>query len=254
MNQDRISSIIFDLDGTVYRGNSAIPGASDFIRKWKSSGGKCLFVTNRSKRTAEAVAAHLQSLGIAAHQDDVLTSGQATAKYLQPDTAYCIGEQGLVQPLIEAGFTLTESSAKYVVVGFDGQVTYHKIEKACHLIREGSIFVATNLDFFINTERGFSPENGAIVEAIRVASESEPLVIGKPNSPIIDQALNLLDSAKENTIIVGDNLQTDIKAGVLNGIRSVLMLTGVTKDAHDVQGIKPDWIAHSYDELAEIIS
>jgi 4-nitrophenyl phosphatase len=244
-----IQGVLFDLDGTVYIGNRAVPGASEFIRRLESEGVSYLFVTNRANYTTEDIVERLRSFSIPAEPHHVLTSSQAVAEYLPKGSFYYIGEEGLRQPLEKAGFTLTDESPQYVIIGLDKNVTYRKIETACLLIRSGSKFIATNRDKFVNTEKGISPGNGAFVEAIRVATETEPVVIGKPEKPIMEIALNRLGVPKSLAMIVGDNPETDILAGKNAGIRTALILTGVAQDNAASRRFGPDWIVKDYAAL-----
>jgi HAD superfamily hydrolase (TIGR01457 family) len=249
-----IQGIIFDLDGTIYRGSQAVPGAADFVSRVAEQGIKVLFVTNRSNRTPESVCTQLRGYGISCTIENILTSAQATARHLRSGSVFFIGEEGLEQALIAAGLTMDPQSPDYVVVGFDRAINYTKIEKASRLIRAGARFIATNPDKAVNADGGISPGNGAIVAAIATASGVSPVVVGKPQRAIIDIALERMGLAPEHVILVGDNLETDIRAGINAGIRTVLILTGVSTrmDVMD-SPVKADRVVEDYDELADVV-
>ncbi len=141
---------------------------------------------------------------------------------------YVIGEEGLLTALEEKGFQVTEENADFVVVGIDRDITYEKLAVACLAIRNGAIFISTNADIALPTERGFMPGNGAITTAIAVSTQTNPIYIGKPESIIMEQALKVLGTTKEETIMVGDYYDTDILAGMNAGLDTLLVHTGVT--------------------------
>jgi 4-nitrophenyl phosphatase len=249
-----IQGIIFDLDGTIYRGSQAVPGAAAFVSRAVERGIKVLFVTNRSNRTPETVCTQLQSYGISCTTDNILTSAQATARHLQSGSVFFIGEEGLEQAFLQAGLTLDHQRPDYVVVGFDRAINYAKIEKATRLIRAGARFIATNPDKAVNADGGISPGNGAIVAAIAAATGQTPFVVGKPERAIIDIALERMGLSPEHVILVGDNLETDIRAGINAQIRSILILTGVSTRTDAVKSpVKPHRIVEDYADLANLV-
>lgn len=222
---------LLDLDGTIYRGSEAIPGADAFIEHLRQAGIPYLYLTNNSAASPEQVAARLQAMGIPAEAGEVYTSGMATARYLAkqapPGTpVYVIGEEGLRAEMAKQGFALTEKEPRYVVVGIDRKFDYDKLAAATRAIRQGAELIATNRDAALPSEHGLSPGNGSLVAAVSVASGKEPVVIGKPEAIIMRLALEKLGTPAEETLIVGDNLHTDIDAGAGSGIDSLLVLTG----------------------------
>jgi 4-nitrophenyl phosphatase len=229
---------LLDLDGTIYRGNEVIPEAVHFIRELREREIPFLYVTNNSSATPQRVAEKLRAMGIPAIPEEVFTSSMATAAYLkerEPQGAhvYVIGEQGLHAALTEAGCIVTEKRAAYVVVGIDRSFTYEKLASATRAIREGAVFLATNRDPALPTEHGLMPGNGSLVAAVAAAAGVEPIVIGKPETMMIRYACKQLGISAEETLIVGDNLLTDIAAGVNSGMDSLLVLTGFSS-AEDV--------------------
>lgn len=248
-----IKGIILDLDGTVYRGTEEVPGAAQFISIMREQGRNCLFVTNRANRTPERIASHLTKYGIAVKTDEVLTSSYATARYLAKGSVYLIGEEGLSQAFKHNGFTITDDAPDYVVVGFDRTFTYDKLVKACRLIDGGAGFIATNPDKGLRTEQGINPGTGAIVAAIAAGCGVEPVMIGKPQPLIFQMALERLDLSKDEVVAVGDNIETDIVAGIKVGVRTVLILSGIST-VEDVEHspVQPTWVVRDYDEMARI--
>lgn len=249
-----IKGILLDLDGTVYLEDKEVPGALEFVKWLEEKDVPYLFVTNRANRTPEEVSEHLRSYGISCEPDHVLTSGQATAEYLGKGTVFCVGEAGLYQALTEAGLTITDDAPDYVVVSYDRSFTYDKLKNACVLIHGGAQFIATNPDKALKIEGGISPGTGAIVAAVAAGSGREPMVIGKPGRLIFDIALRRLGLAKEDVIAVGDNLDTDIAAGVNADIRTALILTGIsTREDAARAPAKPTWVVADYAELRNVI-
>lgn len=251
-----IKGIILDLDGTVYLGDAEVPGASRFTIDMKARGIRCLYVTNRANRSADEVCMQLRRYGINCGIEDVLTSAQAAVQYLTKGTVYYIGEKSFGQLLENSGFTVTENSPDYVIISFDRRVTKEMISKAAGLIRSGAKFIATNPDKALKIEGGVLPGTGAIVEAVAEEAGIQPAVmIGKPEKLIIEMGIQRLGMKKDEVILVGDNVETDIPAGAKAGIRTALILTGISsrKDLHG-QKIQPTWVVSSYEELAGIIS
>ncbi|WP_010647337.1 TIGR01457 family HAD-type hydrolase [Oceanobacillus massiliensis] len=223
---------LIDLDGTMYRGTESIEGAAEFVDELSGKGIPYLFVTNNSSKTQEDVSNKLNSMGIAASPDQVVTTSLATANYIRSrkENARCfvIGEEGLVQALESAGMTIAESECDFVVTGIDRQVTYEKFTKACLEVRNGARFISTNSDIAIPTERGLLPGNGALTSVVTVSTGQSPTFIGKPEAIIMEEALAILGLAKEETLMVGDNYHTDITAGIHAGMDTLMVFTGVT--------------------------
>jgi 4-nitrophenyl phosphatase len=249
-----IRGVILDLDGTVYLGGREVPGAARFVTGLQDRGIQRLFVTNRANRPPEPIVTQLRGFGIPCETKDILTSAQATARYLGKGAAYCVGEEGLTQALEEQGLTITEDSPDVVVVGFDRAFTYEKLEKACQFIGDGARFVATNPDKALRVEDRLLPGTGAIVAAIAAGSATEPLIIGKPERTIIDMAIDRLALPREDVIMVGDNVETDVPAAHGAGVRVALILSGIsTREDADRSPLKPTWIVENYDELTTIV-
>ncbi|GIO19237.1 haloacid dehalogenase [Oceanobacillus oncorhynchi subsp. incaldanensis] len=223
---------LIDLDGTVYRGNEVIPEAIPFVKQLAEKNIPYVFVTNNSTKSTREVAEKLNGLGILANHKQVVTSSMATAKYLQDQsvkTCYCIGQSGLKNPIKEYGIQLTDSTdADAVVVGLDRDITYDKLAKACIAIRKGAQFISTNRDHAIPTEDGMGPGNGAFTALIQTSTQQAPVFIGKPDTVIMKEALDVLGLRREDVVMVGDNYQTDIQSGIHAGVDTLFVSTGVT--------------------------
>jgi len=249
-----IRGIILDLDGTVYRGGAEVPGASRFVAHATARGMRCLFVTNRANRVPEAICAQLEEHGIPCRVQDVLTSAQATAQHLGSGSAYIIGEEGLRVALEEEGFTITSERPDYVIVGFDRTFDFEKLRTACRLIDAGAVFMATNADPRLKTRDGLRPGTGAIVAALEAVCGPPARIVGKPQPLIFEMALQNLGLDASDVIAVGDNLETDIAAGNRAGMRTALLLTGVSQREEVADSpFAPTWIAEDYDELARLV-
>ncbi|MFY0544772.1 TIGR01457 family HAD-type hydrolase [Brevibacillus sp. H7] len=240
---------LLDLDGTIYRGSEVIAEAVPFIGYLREQGIPFLYLTNNSSASPEHVADRLTAMGLPTSPGEVYTSSMATASFLAekapPGTpVYVIGEDGLRRELERHGFILTEQGARYVVVGIDRSFTYEKLATAACAIRNGAEFIATNCDPALPSERGLLPGNGSLVAAVSVASGVKPTVIGKPEPLIVRYALDSLGVPADDTLIVGDNLFTDIEAGANSGLDSLLVLTGYStaKDAEH-HSCRPTYIA-----------
>jgi len=251
---DKISAVLIDLDGTVYSGANPIPGAADFIAELGRRGIAHLFVTNRANRGPQAVVDHLAELGIACGVEAILTSAQATAVRLGSGRAFCLGEAGLTEALEAGGIEVTDSDPDWVVVSYDRALTYAKLEQAVRFLAKGAGFIATNPDPVIITELGLSPETGSILAAVESASGRKAEIVGKPQRPIVDAAIQRLGLPREETVILGDNLDTDILAGHNAGLRSALILTGISTRAEAEASAKPpDWVAEDYADLRRLL-
>ncbi|WP_018661824.1 TIGR01457 family HAD-type hydrolase [Heyndrickxia acidiproducens] len=244
---------LIDLDGTMYRGTEKIEEAGDFIQRLKAKGIPYLFVTNNSSRTPAQVAEKLRGFEIPADTEQVFTTSMATAQYIYDEkkdaSVYVIGEEGIHAAIKEKGFTITEDHPDYVVFGIDREITYEKLAIGCIAIRNGAKFVSTNGDIAIPTERGLLPGNGALTAVLSVATQTQPVFIGKPESIITEQALAYIGTKKDETIMVGDNYDTDILAGIRTGIDTLLVHTGVTtKEILKTKEIMPTYTIDSLDQ------
>jgi len=223
---------LIDLDGTMYRGTEQIAEAAGFINDLRKRDIPYLFVTNNSSRTPAQVADKLRSIGISTEDDQVFTTSMATANYIAEQkkgaSVYVVGEEGIIEALKEKGMKLVEEHPDFLVMGIDRGINYEKLSKACLAVRNGAVFISTNGDIAIPTEQGLLPGNGSLTSVVSVSTQVQPIFIGKPESVIVEQALRVLGVPKEETIMVGDNYDTDILAGINAGIDTLLVHTGVT--------------------------
>lgn len=249
-----LKAVLLDLDGTVYLGEAEVPGASEFVAHCARRGLRCLFVTNRANRPPEAVRDQLRGFGVPCETRDVLTSAQATARYLAQGSAFMIGEEGMELALRGQGIRLTEDSPDAVVVSYDRQFSYAKLATACRLIGNGARFVATNPDHRLRVNGQTLPGTGSIVAAVATGSGVLPEIVGKPERRIFDMALETLGCRPDEALAVGDNLDTDIGASVAAGIPGVLMLTGISRREDCVPGKpQPDYIEADFAGLTRLV-
>ncbi|MFD1443127.1 TIGR01457 family HAD-type hydrolase [Thermoactinomyces vulgaris] len=230
MNQYK--GYLIDLDGTLYRGDQVIPGALEFVKRLDEDQIPYLFLTNNSTRSPEQVAEKLHRFGFPAEAEQVYTSSLACARYLEEKedvkSVYIVGEEGLRQAITQAGFVVTDDHPDAVVVGLDRDFTYEKMKKAFLGIQAGAELIGTNADRALPTEEGFWPGSGSLAMGIAAAAGVEPRFIGKPEPVIMRYALEKLGCRKDEVLVVGDNLQTDILAGVRGGMDTLLVYTGIT--------------------------
>ena len=247
-------SCLFDLDGTVYRGQSPIEGAVNFINRLKKNGIKYKFITNRSDRSSEEVSAHLNRMGIISTPGSVITSAMGVAAHTKGRRVYVLGSDNLRDCIRGSEAIITGDQPEDVVIGFDGKINFDDIRDVCQKIFLGARFLATNPDVWIQSELGIVPENGSILAVITSITKIQPIIIGKPNSPMIEIAFSDPDIKRDSAIIIGDNLDTDIAAANSIGLRSILLLTGVTNSkTAEASVIKASWIAKDYKALEAIL-
>ncbi|AVQ34465.1 TIGR01457 family HAD-type hydrolase [Staphylococcus muscae] len=224
---------LIDLDGTLYRGSQVIEGAVEFINGLNKYEIPHLYVTNNSTKSPEDVVEKLASIGIEARPSEVVTSAMATADYISSEkpnaSVYMIGDTGLRSALMSAGLNLKDDiEVDFVVVGLDENINYEKLTKATLAVQRGATFISTNKDPSIPKEQGFLPGNGSLTSVVTVSSKTEPIFIGKPETPIMQKALDLLQLEKSEVAMIGDLYDTDIMSGINIGIDTVHVQTGVT--------------------------
>jgi NagD protein len=226
---------LIDMDGVLVREEQVIPGADRFIGRLTDLAIPFLVLTNNSIYTRRDLAARLALNGLLVPEQRIWTSALATARFLDDQrsngTAFAIGEVGLTTALHEAGYTQTESSPDYVVLGETRTYSFERITTAIRLIEKGARFIATNPDPSGPSPAGPLPATGAVAALISRATGVEPYYVGKPNPLMIRSALNTLDAHSESTAMIGDRMDTDVLAGLEAGLETYLVLSGVTQAA-----------------------
>lgn len=246
---------LIDLDGTMYLGNERIEAASEFIEALRNKQIPHLFVTNNSTKRPEQVSQKLNEMGIQADREQIFTTSMATANYIKQQKedakVYAIGEEGLDYALKNREIQRVEDQADFVVVGMDREITYEKLAIACLNVRAGAKFISTNGDIALPTERGMLPGNGSLTSVVTVSTGTQPQFIGKPEPIIMEMALQSLGLSKEETLMVGDNYDTDILAGINAGMDTLLVFTGVTQEEHIQDKIEPTYKIKTLEEWIE---
>jgi len=238
---------ICDMDGVLYHGSRLLPGVKEFVDWLKDQGKEFLFLTNSSERTQVELKQRLLRLGIEVGEKHFMTSALATASFLAAQCpngrAYVIGETGLTQALYEVGFSMDDRNPDYVVVGETRSYNYEKIETAIHLVLGGAKLIGTNPDLTGPTEKGIAPACRSLVAPIEMATRRQAYFIGKPNPLIMRDSLKRLGCRREDTVIIGDRMDTDIIAGIESEIETVLVLSGITRQEDLIQfPYKPDYV------------
>ena len=223
---------LIDMDGVLVHGRRVIPGAAEFIERLKAEDAEFLVLTNNPMYTPGDLTHRLKVTGIDIPEERIFTSSMATARFLQSQkpkgTAFVIGESGLTSPIHNVGYVITDHEPDYVVLGETYAYNFELITKAIRLVAAGAHFLATNPDASGPSETGIVPACGAMAALIEKASGKRPFFVGKPNPLMMRTALNYLGVHSENTIMIGDRMDTDIIAGVQTGMDTILVLSGIT--------------------------
>lgn len=236
-----IKNVICDIDGVLMYDNKAVPGAKEFLDHLQEKEIPTVLLTNYPSQTAQDLANRFHSAGIEVPAERFYTSAMATADFLsqQPGKkAYVVGEGALVHELYKAGFTITDVNPDFVIVGETRSYNWEMMHKAAYFVANGARFIATNPD---THARGFVPGCGALCAGIEKISGRTPFYVGKPSPYIIRAALNRIHAHSEETVIIGDNLRTDILAGFQAGLTTILVLSGVSQQSDiDLVPFRPD--------------
>jgi HAD superfamily hydrolase (TIGR01450 family) len=259
-------AVVCDLDGVVYRGDSAVPGAPETLREWAAQGTRIVFATNNASRLPADVADHLTGIGMPATADDVVTSAQAGADHLRsmlPAGArvLALGGEGVAAALTQAGFTAVSPGAQDagdqvdgILQGLGRQLTVLDFENAARHLAAGAVWVASNEDSTFPLEWGLAPGNGAYVSLLAGASGRTPIVVGKPHPPLYEAAVRRLGTDARETVAIGDRLDTDIAGGAAAGLDTAWVLTGVHRPTDLLRHAEvsaPTWVVSRLDELDE---
>lgn len=222
-------AVVCDIDGVLLHDNTPLPGAPAFVARILAQGNPLVLLTNYPSQTERDLQNRLAACGIAVPAEVLYTSAMATADFLaQQDgrKAYVVGEGGLTKALYDVGFTITDIDPDFVVVGETRAYNWDMIQKAAHHIQHGARFIATNPDV---VGPGGQPACGAFCAPIERMTGKQPLYMGKPQAWMMRAALNRIHGHAENAVIIGDNMHTDILAGIQSGVETVLVLSGVSK-------------------------
>ncbi len=247
---DELKNIICDIDGVLMRDNSAIEGAGEFIARVVQQGNKLIVLTNNPSQTPQDLQNRLASDGVDVPLECFYTSAMATADFLkiqEGSKAYVVGEGALTHELYNAGFAVTDVNPDFVVVGETRSFNWDMIQKAARFVSGGARFIATNPDV-AGPEQ--SPACGALCAPIERISGKKPLFLGKPSAWMMRAAMNHMEGHSGSTVLIGDNLQTDILAGIQSGIETILVLSGVSQQSDlEVVSWRP---SHIFENVGQI--
>ena len=254
----RIKLFLFDQDGTLYLGDRLYDFTIPLLEQIKKTGRRYMFMTNNSSKSVAGYIKKLEKMGISASREDFITSSQATAHYLKKNhpgkTLYVCGTRSLITELEAEGFQVTcdPEQAECIVMGFDTELTFRKLEDVCKLLltRENIPYIATNPDLVCPTEFGSVPDCGSVCQMICNATGRRPVVIGKPSPLMPELALERAGVAKEETAVVGDRIYTDIKAGLNAGVTGILVMSGeTTREILEASADKPHLVLQDCSQI-----
>lgn len=247
---------LLDQDGTLYKGSVLFPGTPSFLAKIKAIGARYVFLTNNSSKGIHEYIAKMKGFGIETTASDFYTSANATIDYLLAfhpgDNVYVVGTKALLRQFSEAGIKLTNSEdASVAVLAYDTELTYEKITKLVNLLRNEKVtYLATNPDMLCPTEDGYLPDCGSFAEMIERATGRKPKFLGKPSPLYISSVLKAFGVKKEEAIIIGDRLYTDLEAGVNSGVDSLIVYSGeATKEDVLKYHVQPTYTALNISEI-----
>ena len=252
---DDVKLFLLDMDGTFYLGDRLIDGSLSFIDRVQKTGRDFLFLTNNSSHNAAFYVERLHRMGLDVPRSKILTSGEATCEVISEKypakRAYVLGNEYLIEEFHEAGIPVDDANPEIAVIGFDTTLTYEKMRKICDLVRAGLPYIATHPDFNCPTENGFMPDIGAIIAFIEASTGRRPdLIVGKPNTGIVEAAVRRTHIAPAQMAMVGDRLYTDIETGIRSGMLSVLVMSGeTTQEMLASSATRPDY---TFDRLCDM--
>ena len=232
-NLTNIKALVLDMDGVLWRDNDPIGNLPAIFNRFDRAGLKVILATNNATKTQEMYIEKLTGMGVHLQKEQIITSAMGVTYLLKKQfpaggPVYMVGERGLLLALQEAGFYISETDPLAVVASMDRQINYDKLKRATLFIRSGVPFYATNPDRTFPTPQGFIPGAGAILATLVAATDVEPIIAGKPSSTLYEFALEKLHSLPAETLAVGDRIETDIAGGQLAGLRTALVLSGVS--------------------------
>ena len=250
---------LLDMDGTIYNENEIFDGTLEFLEEIEKRGGQYVFITNNSSKSVEDYVQKVRAMGIKAEYENFYTSGQATAMYLKknyPNQAvYCMGTKSLIKELRDAGIevvTEVDERASVVLLGFDTENTSEKIRNTCIMLGRDVAYLATNPDLVCPVSFGYIPDCGSMSIMLKNATGKEPFFIGKPEPIMVNCVLKKLNCKREDAVIVGDRLYTDIKTGANAQVDTICVLSGEASMEDILQGeVEPTYIFKSVKEIYE---
>ena len=254
-----IELFLLDMDGTIYLDGDVFDGTYEFLDKIRSQNKKYIFLTNNSSKDKLEYLEKLNRLNIKATEENIFTSGMAMGMYLKSNysdkSVYLVGTKALKRELDEYNVKFTNGNPDIVLVGFDRELTYEKLEKACEAIDKGAMFLATNTDFVCPIkDKRYIPDCGSICYLITQATKKAPKYIGKPEPDMINILADKYHIKKDKIAIIGDRVYTDIASGFNAGINTICVLSGESNlDTIKESNIKPDFIFNSIKDLVDLI-
>ena len=253
-NMENIKHYLTDMDGVLVQGSTLLPGAIEFIQRLRIKDIPFLILTNNSQYTPRDLQMRLTYMGLGVPTNAIFTSALATAQFLDAQRpggrAFVIGESGLTTALHDIDYVLTDQDPEYVVLGETATYSSRRITQAIRFVMAGARFIATNPDVMGPGEGGIVPATGAVAALISAATGVKPYYIGKPNPLMMRTALHTLGAHSEESVMIGDRMDTDIVAGIESGLRTILVLSGVTKrEQVERFPYRPTWVRESIAEV-----
>jgi 4-nitrophenyl phosphatase len=261
VNFKTVKAFIIDMDGVLWTGNLALPGLNRFFDLLHSRSIPYTLATNNASKTVEQYRQKLAGFGVTIKPEAVMTSSLATAAYLEGELPkgskiYIVGQDGLHEAMGQVGFTIMHDHSQpveAVVAGVDFTLTYDKLKHGALLIRQGARFVGTNGDLTFPSEEGLLPGAGSILAALEAATGVKPVVIGKPEPFMLQVAMRKMGSQPDQTVMLGDRLETDILGGQRAGTRTIMVTTGIDNQETIIEkGIQPDLVLSGLEELIDL--
>ena len=250
------NGFIIDMDGVLYHGNRLLPGVQEFVAWLSANNKRFVFLTNSSERTPKELQEKLERLGVMVDKDAFYTSALATAMFLSAQkprgSAYIIGDAGLINALYNVGYTMNNVDPDYVVIGETRGYSYEVVEKAINLVMGGARLIGANPDITGPGEHGIVPATKALVAPIEMATGRKAYFVGKPNPLMMRNALKKIKCNREESVIIGDRMDTDIVAGIESEIDTCLVLSGITsRDMIDHFPYRPKYILNGVIDFVE---
>lgn len=251
---------LFDMDGTIYLGNKLFDGAVSLLDNIKQNGGKYVFITNNSSKSVEDYVKKIKKMGIFTDKDNFYTSADAAGMLLTErfgkSLIYAQGSRSFIKGLKKKGLNITteyDKTVKCVIVGFDTELTFEKLSVTCKSLLNDVAYYATNPDWVCPTEFGYVPDCGSMCFGIEKATGKKPVFIGKPNPVMIEETIKQNGVKKEETVVIGDRLYTDIASGANAGVDTILVLSGETSVFDcELSEIKPDFTLNDVGEINKL--